>query len=101
METVITYTDETAYISTDERKTINRLRKLTADHPEQVRVIAEPENNDGCLYMAVPSKWVRISPPRKLELTDEERAEIGNRLSKQRMDREKSAKEVDEPDESE
>ena len=82
METCINYcTTDCAYISSDERHWINRVRKLKEDHPEEVRIIREPEKNDGCIYATVPVKWVRVSPPVKRNLTDEQREEIRNRLA--------------------
>jgi hypothetical protein len=87
METCINYcTTECAYVSSDERHWVSRIRKLAEQNPEQVRIIRQPEQNDGCIYATVPVKWVRITPPRKLELTDEQRAEIADRLKRNRMD---------------
>jgi len=81
METCINYcSPECAYVSSDERHWITVVKKLKEKYPEQVRVIAEPENNDGCIYATVPIKWVRITPPKVLNLTDEQRVEIRNRL---------------------
>ena len=82
METCINYcSDECAYVSSDERRWVNRIRKLNDEHPEEVRIIREPENNDGCIYATVPIKWVRIAPPPKRELTDEQRDELRERLA--------------------
>lgn len=81
METCINYcSPECAYISSDERHWINRVRKLKEQYPEQVRVITEPENNDGCIYATVPIKWVRVNPPRKMNFSDEHRAASAERL---------------------
>lgn len=95
METCIDYLDETAWVSTDERKTINRIMRLMEQYPGEVKVIKKPEENHGMLYCTIPSKWVRIAPPRKVELTDEERAEIGNRLKMQRTVHQTGAEESD------
>lgn len=82
METCINYcADGCAYVSSDERRWVNRIRKLKDEHPEEVRIIREPENNDGCIYATVPVKWVRIAPPPKRVLTDEQRDELRERLA--------------------
>lgn len=83
METSVTYTDDTAYLSSDEKKTINKIKKLMTSYPEDVQVIAFPEDNGGCIYCKIPAKWVKIQPPKKMDLSDEERAERANRMRKQ------------------
>lgn len=89
METSITYTGENAYLSTDERWLISRIGRLSASNPDSVQVIKNPQENDGCLYCVIPSKWVKISPPRVIELTDNQRAERADRLRNARMNTEK------------
>lgn len=82
METCINYcTTDCAYVSSDERRWINRIRKLKEQHPEEVRIIREPENNDGCIYASVPVKWVRVNPPKKMNLTDEQRENVAKRFA--------------------
>ena len=83
METCINYcSNECAYVSSDERHWISVVRKLKEKYPEEVRVIAEPEKNDGCIYATVPIKWVRITPPKKMNLTDEQKAELSVRMKR-------------------
>lgn len=85
METVINYTDrDTAYVSSDERKIINRIHALKEKHPDEVRIIAEPENNDGCIYATLPPCCVRLNFPNRRELSDEEKNEIKERLANYR-----------------
>lgn len=80
METCCNYTDGTMYVSTDERWLINRILRFKQQKPDDVKIIAMPENNDGCLYCTVPAKWLKITPPVKRELSDEQRAEMANRM---------------------
>ena len=68
------------FISTDERWLINRLMRFKEARPDEVEVIRSPENNDGCLYCKVPVDWLKITPPAKRELTDEQRAAMAERL---------------------
>ena len=72
METCFNYVNkELGYFSSDERRFITKIRKLKQKFPEQVQIIAEPENNDGCIYCSLPSSWLKIIPKR--EVTEEER----------------------------
>lgn len=72
METCFNYCDkEHGYFSSDERRYITKIHKLAAKYPEQVRIIAEPEKNDGCIYCELPTSWLKIIPKR--EVTDEQR----------------------------
>lgn len=80
METACEYTDETMVVSTDERWLINRILRFKEQRPDDITIIRLPENNDGCLYCKMPANWLKISPPAKRNLTDEQRKEIGQRL---------------------
>lgn len=83
METCFNYTEkEHGFFSSDERRYITKIHKLAEKYPEQVRIIAEPENNDGCIYCELPTSWLKIQPPRKLDLTDEQRKELSVRMAK-------------------
>lgn len=85
METSYTYTEDgKCWFSSDERKTINRILKLKEKYPDEVAIRAYPENNDGCIYGIFPCNWVKIAPPVKMELTDEERAKRAESLRKAR-----------------
>lgn len=48
------------------------VKRLAEKYPEQCEIVVE--NKDGSILAHVPLSWVKISPPRKLELSDEERA---------------------------
>ena len=66
METCFNWTDSTAYMSSDERKWITKVRTLQEERPDEVTIIREPENNDGCIYAKFPAEWVRVRPKRVL-----------------------------------
>lgn len=68
------------FFSSDERKFINRVHKLQEKYPDQVRIIAEPEDNDGCIYCELPREWLRVSPPVKRVLTDEQKQKCAEQL---------------------
>lgn len=80
METCCNYTGDAMFISTDERWLINRLMRFKESRPDDVEIIRTTENNDGCLYCKVPADWLKITPPAKRELTDEQKAEMAERL---------------------
>lgn len=85
METCFNYTDkEAAFFSSDEKRFINKVHRLKEQHPEQVRIIAEPEFNDGCIYCQVPTEWFTIRVPVKRVLTEEQRKEMSDRMKRVR-----------------
>ena len=85
METCFNYTDkEKGFFSSDERRFINKIRKLKEKYPDLVTIIKEPEDNDGCIYCELPVAWFTIRVPKKRVLTDEQRAEMSERMSQMR-----------------
>lgn len=84
-ETSATYDGDIMHFSSDEKRWINRIRKLMKTHPDSIRIIRDPEENDGCLYCTLPSSWFRIHPPpAKRECTEEEREAPRKRLKEAR-----------------
>lgn len=81
METCFNYCSEQGFFSSDERKWINRIRKLKEQCPDDITIIAEPETNDGCIYCKLPTNWLRIQPPIKRELTEEQKEALRERLA--------------------
>lgn len=82
METCCEYTDSVMWLSTDERRMITRMMKLIAEHPDETEIIKRPEENDGCLYCKVPAMWLKIAPPVKREMSDEQKAAASQRMQK-------------------
>ena len=81
METCFTYYDKNSgFFSSYEQRWIRKIRKLKEEHPEEVQIIAEPEDNDGCIYCRIPSEWMRLQPKRKVDLSEEERAVLRDRM---------------------
>lgn len=66
--------------SSDERKWINKIRKLKETHPDEVDIIREPEENDGCIYARVPCSWLRIQPKYVRNYSDEEISAMTERI---------------------
>ena len=85
METCFNYVDkEHGFFSSDERKYITKVRKLKEKYPDQVRIIREPEDNDGCIYAEMPTAWFTIHVPKKMDLTEEQRQILRDRLNRSR-----------------
>ena len=72
------------WVSTDERRMITRMMKLAAQYPDEVEIIARPENNDGCLYMKCPANWLFIRHPRKVEMSEERKEAMREQLRRWR-----------------
>ena len=84
METIAEYTGEVLYVSSDHTKMINRVKKLAEEHPDEVTVLAWPENNDGCIYAKMPVTWLKIGPPRTVTMSDESKRMNSERLREYR-----------------
>lgn len=65
----------------------NRVMRLADEYPDEVEIRREPDENGGFLVAKIPAKWVKITPPRRLELTDERKEELRERLKAHRMRR--------------
>lgn len=72
--------DDYILFSSSEKKWINRIIKLQDKFPQSVEIIHTPEDNHGVLYAKLPESWFKISPPRQVHFTDEEKMAIAERL---------------------
>lgn len=81
--------DQTVTFSSSATKWINRITKLHEQYPDDVNIIHTPENNHGTIYAELPQKWLKVSPPRQMNYTDEQRAAMAERLSAAREKRDK------------
>ena len=62
----------------NQQKHVNLLKRLAKDYPEEVDIEL---NVDGSVFGHVPVNWLRISPPRKVELTEEEKEQFKERMA--------------------
>lgn len=87
METGFEYLIENDYATvwSSERKWINKIIKLQQEHPNNVDIKYYPENNHGTILAHVPKNWLKVSPPRKVNMTDERKAELAERLKASRQ----------------
>ena len=88
-ETCVNYIadDETLTFSSSEQKWINKIIKLHEQRPDEVRIVHYPENNHGMIYAQLPKSWLKISPPRQVNYTDEQREAMAERLAAAREKR--------------
>ena len=91
METCCEYLDDKVmWVSSDQMRMINRVRKLAEQYPDQVVIKRQPEQNDGCIYATMPADWLKIMPPRKVNMTEEQRMAAAARLRKNRATEEET-----------
>lgn len=73
--------DDFATFCSSERKWINKIMKLRDARPDEVKIIEYPDDNNGVLLAHVPKSWMKISPPKKVNWTEEQRAAAAERLN--------------------
>lgn len=74
-------------VTLTEPRYVNRIRKLAEQYPDEVEIVADGPSNGGYLYAHIPTAWVRIQPPKKMNFTEEqleERREAMRSLSGKR-----------------
>ena len=88
-ETMFEYLDveDHATFCSAERKWINKINRLHEAYPNEVQIVYTPEENNGVIYAHVPKTWMRLSPPKKMNLTEEQRAAAAERMRKAREDK--------------
>jgi len=89
METCFNYCDgKVAFFSSDERKWITKMHKLQAAHPDEVTILKEPQDNDGCIYVRLPASYLKVQPKKVMNYTEEQRQAAAEHLRKVRYKRE-------------
>ena len=73
--------DSRAYVTSNEKSMIRQMINYASTRPGEVTIIKEPQTNGGYLMAQVPKSWGKIKPPRKRELTDEQRKIITKRMA--------------------
>lgn len=83
-ETCVEYVDvdKHATFCSSERKWINKINRLKEKYPDEVTIVHDSEDNYGTLVAKIPKSWMKISPPKKMNLTDEQKAERAERMRK-------------------
>lgn len=76
--------DNKGFFSSNERRWINHIKRLAEKNPECV-ILAEPESNHGFIYAQMPTSWLKVKPPKKIEMSEEQRAALADRMRKLRQ----------------
>ena len=78
-ETIINFNEaeQTATVYTYSRRLQNKLNKLVGENPD-ISVLC---GDDECTTYIVPKKWIKVSPPRQVNYTDEQKAAMAERLA--------------------
>ena len=81
-ETCIEYVDIDKYATfcSSERKWINKIYKLKDKYPNEVHIEVSEEDNDGMIIAHVPKSWMKVSPPKKVNYTEEQKAALAERM---------------------
>lgn len=81
-ETIINFNEAetTASVYTFNRSLQSKLNKLLSSNPDISLKYSDEERAE---YI-VPKKWIKVGPPRQVNLTDEQRAAAAERLSASR-----------------
>lgn len=74
-ETVINFNEEEteARVYTFNRSLQTKLQKLTAERPDECRLDPDQRlTGNGATAFIVPKRWVKVVPPRKVTMTEEQ-----------------------------
>ena len=71
--------DLTCTASFTNQKHINRMKKLYEKNKEEFSYLVE--NKDGSICAKFPLSWLKITPPTKKELTEEQKEDLRQRLA--------------------
>lgn len=77
--------DPWATFCSSERKWINKILKLQGQYPNDVEIVCLPEDNGGVILAHLPKTWMKISPPKKVTLTEEQKALRAERMRQVRQ----------------
>ena len=82
-ETCVDYldVDDHATFCSAERKWVNKILKFKEAYPNEVKITAHPDGNDGIIVANIPKSWLKISPPRQVNFTEEQRLAAAERMA--------------------
>lgn len=73
--------DTHASFFSTEAKWIRKIKSLKLEYPDEITIVQE--TNDS-IIAHIPKLWMKITPPRKMNLTDEQRAAASERMKNAR-----------------
>ena len=89
-ETILNFNEEekTASVYTHNKALQRKVQKLVEKRPEECKL--DGVSHDGqAVSFIVPKSWIKVSPPRKRQLTDEQRNAAAERLRRINSKRQK------------
>ena len=83
-ETSIEYLtcNDYATLYSSEAKWMRKIKQLKSDYPDSVQIMNETSES---MVVHIPKSWLKVTPPRKMTLTDEQRAAAADRMTKARQ----------------
>ena len=83
-ETSIEYLscNDHATLYSSEAKWMRKIKQLQSDYPDSVQIMNETSES---MVVHIPKSWLKVTPPRKMTLTDEQRAAASDRMTKARQ----------------
>ena len=73
--------DKHATFCSSETKWINKIIQLKEQYPDDIHIQVYPEDNQGMILAHIPKSFFKLNPPRKRNMTEEQRQAIAERLS--------------------
>lgn len=70
--------EDRATVTFSQGRYVSKIKRLAAKYPDECQIVAE--NKDGSICAHVPVKWVSVNPPRKVEMTEEQRRAFVERM---------------------
>lgn len=80
----IDYIDKTAYVYSSNSHMCKRLYTMYQEHQDEVKLDIDDKYGIG---IVVPMKWIKIAPPAKRTMTDEQRQAIAERFAQYRANK--------------
>ena len=80
MENVIEFLNgqKRATVTLSQGRYKTKVEKLAKERPDECKILAR--NPDGTILAHVPTSWVKISPPRKVEMSEDRKEELRKQL---------------------
>ena len=88
MENVIEFLNgqKRATVTLSQGRYKTKVEKLAKERPDECKILAR--NPDGTILAHVPTSWVKISPPRKVEMSEDRKEQLRQQLASARNNRE-------------
>ena len=80
---------ETATVCFSQGRYVSRIKKLSEQYPDECKIMYT--NTDGSIVAHVPTRWIKISPYKKV-ITDEQREALGKRMKEMQIHKKRKGK---------